>query len=184
MADLPTTRVVIDCDTGVDDTMAVFYGLLAPHIDVVGLTCVWGNIGVDLTTTNTLRLLEMLGRPEIPVARGAEKPLLGPEWPHGQGVHGADGQGNLNLPPPSLKPVKETAVRADRQAGPRAPGRADAGPDRAADERRDGRPGRPRDRDAVQEGRADGRRVPGPGQRRALGRGEHLARSRGRPGGA
>ncbi len=94
------TRVVIDCDTGVDDTMAVFYGLLAPHIDVVGLTCVWGNISVDLTTTNTLRLLEMLDRPDIPVARGAHKPLLGPQWPLGQGVHGADGQGNLNLPPP------------------------------------------------------------------------------------
>jgi len=75
------TRVVIDCDTGVDDTMAIFYGLLAPQIDVVGIACVWGNIGVDLTTTNTLRLLEMLGRPEIPVARGAEKPLIGPMWP-------------------------------------------------------------------------------------------------------
>src|SRR5829696_1263730 len=56
------SRVVIDCDTGVDDTMAVFYGLLAPHIDVVGISCVWGNIGVDLTTTNTLRLLEMMRR--------------------------------------------------------------------------------------------------------------------------
>jgi len=108
MAEL--TRVVIDCDTGVDDTMAVFYGLLAPHIEILGFTCVWGNIGVDMTTTNTLRLLEMMGRTEIPVARGAEKPLLGPKWPLGQGVHGADGQGNLNLPPPTLQPVKETAV--------------------------------------------------------------------------
>src|SRR6476620_11749805 len=72
------TRVVIDCDTGVDDTMAIFYGLLAPDIDVVGISCVWGNIGVDLTTTNTLRLLEMMGRPAIPVAKGAHKPLIGP----------------------------------------------------------------------------------------------------------
>lgn len=110
MADLPTTRVVIDCDTGVDDTMAVFYGLLAPHIDVVGLSCVWGNIGVDVTTMNTLRLLEMLDRPDVPVARGAHRPLLGPQWPLGQGVHGADGQGNLNLPPPTLQPVEESAA--------------------------------------------------------------------------
>jgi purine nucleosidase len=101
--------VVIDCDTGVDDTMAIFYGLLSPEIDVVGISCVWGNIGVDLTTTNTLRLLEMMGRPEIPVAQGAEKPLIGPKWPLGQGVHGADGQGNLNLPPPGLQPAKEAA---------------------------------------------------------------------------
>ena len=110
MSDLPTTRVVIDCDTGVDDTMAIFYGLLAPHIDVVGISCVWGNIGVDLTTINTLRLLEMLGRGDIPVAKGAHKPLLGPEWPHGQGVHGEDGQGNLNLPLPKLQPAKGSAV--------------------------------------------------------------------------
>src|SRR6187397_838643 len=101
------TRVVIDCDTGVDDTMAIFYGLLAPHIDIVGISCVWGNIGVDLTTINTIRLLEMLGRSDIPVAKGAHKPLLGPEWPHGQGVHGEDGQGNLNLPLPTTQPVQE-----------------------------------------------------------------------------
>lgn len=110
MADSAKTRVVIDCDTGVDDTMAIFYGLLSPDIDVVGISCVWGNIGVDLTTINTLRLLEMMGRPEIPVAKGAHKPLLGPEWPHGQGVHGEDGQGNLNLPLPKLQPAKESAV--------------------------------------------------------------------------
>ncbi len=110
MAEPSPTYVVIDCDTGVDDTMAIFYGLLAPEIEVVGLTCVWGNITVDTTTTNTLRLLEMMGRPEIPVARGAHKPLVGPEWPLGNGVHGSDGQGNLNLPPPTLKPVAESAA--------------------------------------------------------------------------
>jgi purine nucleosidase len=109
MAERPPTRVVIDCDTGVDDTMAIFYGLLSPEIEVVGLSCVWGNIGVELTTQNTLRLLEMLDRREIPVAKGAEKPLIGPKWPLGQGVHGSDGQGNLNLPPPTLQPVQESA---------------------------------------------------------------------------
>lgn len=109
MNDTPVTRVVIDCDTGVDDTMAIFYGLLRPEIDVVGLTCVWGNIGVELTTANTLRLLEMMDRPDIPVAMGASKPLVYPKWPLGQGVHGSDGQGNLDLPPPTLQPVSETA---------------------------------------------------------------------------
>lgn len=105
-------RVVIDCDTGVDDTMAVFYGLLAPEVEVVGLTCVWGNISVDLTTKNTLRLLEMLDRPEIPVARGADKPLVYPKWPPPeQPIHGTDGQGNTNLPDPTLKAVDETAAQ-------------------------------------------------------------------------
>jgi purine nucleosidase len=104
-------RVVIDCDTGVDDTMAVFFGLLAPEVEVVGLTCVWGNISVDLTTKNTLRLLEMLDRPGIPVARGADKPLVYPRWPPpAQPIHGLDGQGNINLPDPRLEAVNETAA--------------------------------------------------------------------------
>src|SRR5213594_873833 len=104
MVDRPPTRVVIDCDTGVDDAMAILYGLLAPEVEVVGLTCVWGNIWVETTTQNTLRLLELVGQPEVPVAMGAGKPLVGPRWKLG-GVHGADGQGNTNLPPPSLQPV-------------------------------------------------------------------------------
>src|SRR5207244_10646053 len=85
------TRVVIDCDTGVDDAMAILYGLLAPEIEIVGLTCCWGNIWVDTATLNTLRLLELMGRPEIPVAMGARKPLLGPVWELSHGVHGVDG---------------------------------------------------------------------------------------------
>ena len=110
MSDRAPTRVVIDCDTGVDDTMAIFYGLLSPDIDVVALTCVWGNISAETATRNTLRLLEMLDRPSIPVALGANKPLIGPEWEFGQGVHGADGQGNLDLPPPTLTSANESAA--------------------------------------------------------------------------
>ncbi|HEY3108190.1 MAG TPA: nucleoside hydrolase [Chloroflexota bacterium] len=104
------TRVVIDCDTGVDDAMAVLYGLLAPEIEIVGLTCCWGNIWVETATANTLRLLELTDRPDIPVAMGARKPLLGPVWELSHGVHGADGQGNTNLPPPRLRPVAESAA--------------------------------------------------------------------------
>jgi len=101
MTDTDPTRVVIDCDTGVDDAMAILYGLLSPNIEIVGLTCCWGNIWVETTTANTLRLLEIVQMPSIPVAMGARKPLLGPIWELGNGVHGADGQGNTNLPPPS-----------------------------------------------------------------------------------
>ena len=104
------TRVVIDCDTGVDDAMAVLYGLLAPEIEVVGLTCCWGNTWVETATANTLRLLEIVDMPDIPVAMGAKKPLIGPIWELGSGVHGADGQGNTNLPPPRLRPVNESAA--------------------------------------------------------------------------
>jgi len=100
--------VVLDCDTGVDDSMAIFYGLLSPEIDVVAIGAVWGNCDVDTATANTLRLLEIADMPAIPVARGASRPLLGPLPPLGQ-IHGRDGQGNTNLPPPTLKPTDETA---------------------------------------------------------------------------
>jgi purine nucleosidase len=110
MTDHAVTRVVIDCDTGVDDAMAILYGLLAPEIEVVGLTCCWGNTWVETATANTLRLLEIVHMPGVPVAMGAKKPLLGPIWELGSGVHGEDGQGNTNLPPPKLEPVKESAA--------------------------------------------------------------------------
>jgi purine nucleosidase len=111
MSERPPTRVVMDCDTGVDDTMAIFYGLLAPEVEIVALTCVWGNVAVETATQNTLRLLEMLDRRTIPVAMGAPKPLVGPIWQFGRGVHGTDGQGNVNLPPPTLEPVAESAAQ-------------------------------------------------------------------------
>jgi purine nucleosidase len=101
-------KVVLDCDTGVDDTMAIFYGLAAPEIEFVAMGCVWGNNPVETTTLNTLRLLEMTGNSHIPVARGAGRPLIWREWPTGT-VHGSDGQGNIHLPPPSLKPTDESA---------------------------------------------------------------------------
>lgn len=106
----PTARpVILDCDPGVDDAMAIFYGLRAPEVDLVAIGTVWGNVGVEVTTQNALRLLEIAGRPTVPVAMGAAKPLLGPV-PHFAGaVHGQDGQGNLFLPPPDLQPTGESA---------------------------------------------------------------------------
>src|ERR1700730_5271475 len=128
MSERPPIRVVIDCDTGVDDTMAIFYGLLAPEVEIVGLTCVWGNCAVETATQNTLRLLEMMDRPTIPVAMGASKPLLGPVWEFGTGVHGADGQGNTNLPPPTLTPVAESAAELLIRLAHEHPGELTLGP--------------------------------------------------------
>jgi purine nucleosidase len=103
-------RAVIDTDPGVDDTMALFFGLLSPDIEVAAITTVWGNTDVGRTTANALRLLEIVGRPELPVARGAARPLLGTEPAFGRAIHGADGQGNTGLPPPGLQPAAESAV--------------------------------------------------------------------------
>jgi purine nucleosidase len=109
--------MVIDCDTGIDDAQAILYALLSPGIEVVGLTTVWGNAAVERTTENTLRLLELVatsgardGQPDVPVARGAGRPLLGPAHNMATHVHGDDGIGNLDLPPPALRPAEETAA--------------------------------------------------------------------------
>jgi purine nucleosidase len=105
-----TLRCVIDCDPGVDDAMALWYGLLHPEIEVVAITTVWGNVSVETTTTNALRILELAGQTAIPVARGAARPLLGPEPSFSGVVHGRDGQGNTNLPPPKLRQSDEPAA--------------------------------------------------------------------------
>jgi purine nucleosidase len=115
-------RVVLDCDTGVDDAMAILYGLMAPEVDVVAIGTVWGNTWVETCTLNTLRLLEIVDRPEVPVAEGVGKPLVGPRWQLGDGVHGADGQGNTNLPPPRLRPTGESAAAQIVRLGHQHPG--------------------------------------------------------------
>jgi purine nucleosidase len=103
-------QVVLDCDTGVDDAMAILYGLLAPEIELVAFGTVWGNAPVELCTANTLRLLEMVGQPGIPVAQGLGAPIMGPLTHVSTDVHGQDGQDNVNLPPPTLQPTGESAA--------------------------------------------------------------------------
>lgn len=104
------TPIVLDCDPGVDDAMALLWGLADPRIDIVAVGTVWGNVSVDLTTVNALRLLEIGGRPDIPVAKGARKPLIGPEPSFEHGVHGRNGQGDVELHDPTVVHVEETAA--------------------------------------------------------------------------
>ncbi len=71
-------KIIIDTDPGVDDTMAIFLALRSPELDVIGLTTIFGNVRTSLATTNALRLLEIAGRDDIPVAPGADDALTGP----------------------------------------------------------------------------------------------------------
>jgi uridine nucleosidase len=104
-------KIIIDTDPGVDDTLAIFYALQSKALDVIGLTTVFGNSPTDLTTMNALRLLEIAGRSDIPVAKGAENPLthqFSGAVPH---IHGEDGQGNVHLPPPQSKAIQQSAAQ-------------------------------------------------------------------------
>src|SRR5687768_3597556 len=103
-------KIIIDTDPGVDDAMAIFLALASPELDVIGLTTIFGNVDTELATTNALRLLEIAGHHEIPVAQGATAPLTRPFAGPVPFVHGEDGQGNVFLPRPETKAVPETAA--------------------------------------------------------------------------
>ncbi|SDL48958.1 nucleoside hydrolase [Lentzea albidocapillata] len=80
-------RLIIDTDPGVDDAFAIALAARSPEVELVGLTTVFGNVGLDLTTRNAQRLLAYLGRTDVPVVRGAEGPGGAAD------VHGEDGLG-------------------------------------------------------------------------------------------
>jgi inosine-uridine nucleoside N-ribohydrolase len=79
--------------------------LASPELDVVGLTTVFGNAHTETCTRNALRLLEIAGRADIPVAAGAQRPLAMDFRGPADFVHGEDGQGNADLDPPTNQPV-------------------------------------------------------------------------------
>lgn len=103
-------KIIIDTDPGIDDAMAIFFALNSPELELIGLTTIFGNGFTDLTTINALRLLEIAGRSDIPVAVGAAQPLADHFSEPGVVVHGDDGQGNLHLSPPTTKPVEQNAA--------------------------------------------------------------------------
>jgi inosine-uridine nucleoside N-ribohydrolase len=115
-------RIIIDTDPGIDDAMAIFFALNSPEIELVGLTTIFGNGHTDLTTINALRLLEIAGRSEIPVAQGAAQPIASSFDEPGAAVHGDDGQGNLHLPLPSTKAIQQPAAEFIVEQIMRAPG--------------------------------------------------------------
>ena len=85
-------EVVIDCDPGIDDALALMLALGSKDIRVVGITVVCGNVGAALGTVNVCRILELMGRTDIPVIMGAAKPLNKP-LVTAQDTHGMDGLG-------------------------------------------------------------------------------------------
>ncbi len=103
-------KIIIDTDPGIDDTMAIFFALNSPEIDVLGLTTVYGNTSTEKGTINALRILEVASRTDVPVYAGAIKPLESEYTGKGEFVHGHDGQGNTNLEPPKTKTGTGTAV--------------------------------------------------------------------------
>jgi pyrimidine-specific ribonucleoside hydrolase len=100
--------LVLDVDTGVDDACALLLAALHPDVDLRAVTCVAGNAPVDDVVRNTRIVLDAAGRLDVPVGRGAPRPLLEPARP-ARHVHGEDGMGDLGLPAPAAIAVAEAA---------------------------------------------------------------------------
>ncbi|WP_324653325.1 nucleoside hydrolase [Georgenia sp. H159] len=102
--------VYYDCDTGIDDSMGLAYLLGSPEIQLVGVGTVSGNTEASQAAENTLRLLGLAGRTDIPVAIG-EAHFLTHAYPGGPTeIHGDNGIGNVELPPVDATPVSESAA--------------------------------------------------------------------------
>ena len=103
------TSIILDVDTGVDDAFAVLFAARHPEINLLGITCVDGNTNVDQVIANTFKVLDAAGAGDIPVARGAVRPLLG-KSEYAEYVHGADGMGDLGIAPSARKVDPRSAV--------------------------------------------------------------------------
>ena len=114
-------RVIIDTDPGVDDALAIFLALSSPEIKVEGITPVAGNVPLELTLPNALRLVEIAGRTDIPVAAGASHPLSR-RLITATYAHGENGLGGVEFPEPKTKPVKQTASQLIREIVRKSPG--------------------------------------------------------------
>jgi len=105
------TRLVIDTDPGVDDAIALLVALAGPEAELCAVTTVFGNVSVEQTTENALRVLALAGADQVPVAAGAQHPLVHPQPHRAAHVHGANGLGGVELPSAERQVEPVPAVR-------------------------------------------------------------------------
>jgi len=103
------TPIILDCDPGHDDAIAILLALASPEIELVAVTTVCGNQTLDKTTNNALRVLELAGRGDVPVYAGADGPIVR-EREVAAHVHGESGLDGPDLPPPSRSAQPQHAV--------------------------------------------------------------------------
>src|SRR5216683_3038526 len=114
-------RVIIDTDPGVDDALALLLAMRSPELKIEAITAVAGNVPLDLTLPNTLRMVEIAGRTDIPVAAGARAPLLR-RLVTAAYAHGENGLGGAVFPEPTTKPVASPAAKFISQIVRKYPG--------------------------------------------------------------
>ena len=103
-----STPILLDCDPGHDDAIALLLALASPELELLGVTTVAGNQTVEKTTANAIRVLELVGA-DVPVAAGAGRPLVREPYVAAY-VHGETGLDGPDLPPARREPVEQHAV--------------------------------------------------------------------------
>ena len=114
------SRVVIDTDPGVDDALALLLAMRSPELKIEAITPVAGNVPLELTLPNALRMVEIAGRTDIPVAAGAKAPLMR-RLVTAAYVHGENGLAGAVFPDPKIKAITEPAPEFIRQIVRRYP---------------------------------------------------------------
>ncbi len=102
----PRKKLILDCDPGLDDAIAIL--VAAHHADLIGITTVSGNVGINRTTRNALVIAQLAGL-DVPVHRGAAQPLAGPPV-NGSRIHGESGLGDSVLPDLTRSEASNDAV--------------------------------------------------------------------------
>ena len=103
------TKIILDCDPGIDDALAIAFAHGHPGIELTGITTVAGNVGLAKTTANALAVCEFIGAAGTPVTAGCAGPLLRPALDARQ-VHGDSGLGGAVLPPAAASPAPGHAI--------------------------------------------------------------------------
>jgi inosine-uridine nucleoside N-ribohydrolase len=114
-------RVIIDTDPGVDDAFALLLAMRSPELRIEGITPVAGNVPLELTLPNALRMVDIAGRSDIPVAPGAESPLER-RLVTATYAHGENGLGGAKFPDPKSRPIAEPASAFIRRIVRKYPG--------------------------------------------------------------
>jgi inosine-uridine nucleoside N-ribohydrolase len=115
------SRVIIDTDPGVDDALALLLAMRSPELMIEGITPVAGNVPLELTLPNALRMVEVAGRTDIPVAAGAAAPLVR-RLVTATYAHGENGLGGAVFPEPKAKPITQPAAALIRDTIRKNPG--------------------------------------------------------------
>ncbi|MEM7772807.1 MAG: nucleoside hydrolase, partial [Cyanobacteria bacterium P01_A01_bin.37] len=106
---MPNKPIIIDCDPGVDDAIALLLAFASPELTILGITTVAGNVPLSLTQTNARKICELAQRSDIPVYAGCPRPMLQP-LQTAEEIHGKTGLDGTELPPPTMPLQSEHAV--------------------------------------------------------------------------